>query len=71
MAIDCKCKKQYKTMILQSNCGKPHNYFVKFIDNFLENAKEYEYLSYMININGRLVNSSLDLSKKPKKYYFQ
>ena len=38
-------------MILQSNCGKPHNYFVKFKDNVLENAKEYEYLSSMININ--------------------
>jgi hypothetical protein len=57
-------------MILQIDCGKPQNYFVKFKDNFLENAKEYEYLSYMINSNGRLVNSSLDLSKKPKKVLF-
>jgi hypothetical protein len=57
-------------MILQNDCGKPPNYFVKFKDNFLENAKEYEYLSYMVNSNGRLVNSSLDLSKKPKSIIF-
>ena len=55
-------------MILQNNCGKPPNsQFVKFKDNFLENAKEYKYLGCMINSNGSLVNSSLDLSKKTKK----
>ena len=58
-------------MILQNNCGKPQNsQFVKFKDNFLENAKEYKYLGCMININGSLVNSSLDLSKKDKKVLF-
>ena len=55
-------------MILQNNCGKPKNSFVKFKDNFLENDKEYKYLRCMINSNGNLVNSSLDLSKKD---YFQ
>ena len=57
-------------MILQNNCGKPTNSFVKFKDNFLENVKEYKYLGCMINSNGRLVNSSLDLSKKAKKVLF-
>ena len=57
-------------MILENNCGKPQNYFVKFKNNFLENAKEYKYLDCMINSNGGLVNSSLHLSKKPKMYYF-
>jgi hypothetical protein len=54
--------KKSKTMILQNNCGKPKNSFVKFKDNFLENVKEYKYLGCMINSNGRLVNSSLDSS---------
>ena len=59
-------------MIRQNNCGKPQNSFVKFKDNFLENVKEYNFLGCVINSNGSLVNSSLDLSKKkPKKYYFQ
>jgi hypothetical protein len=58
-------------MILQNNCGKPKNSFVKFKDNFLENVKEYIYLGCIINSNGSLVNRSLDLSKKPKKDYFQ
>jgi hypothetical protein len=57
-------------MILQNNCDKLQHSFVKFKDDFLENAKEYEYLSCMININGSLVNSSLDLSKKDKKVLF-
>ena len=48
--------------MLRNNCGKPQNSFVKFKDNFLENVKEYKYLGCMINSNGRLVNSSLDLS---------
>ena len=43
---------------------------LKFKDNFLENVKEYKYLGCMINSNGRLVNSSLDLSKKAKKVLF-
>ena len=34
--------KKSKTMILQNNCGKPKNSFVKFKDNFLENVKEYK-----------------------------
>jgi hypothetical protein len=54
-------------MILQNNCGKPQNSFVRFKDNFLENVKEYKYLGCMINSNGSLVNSSLDLSKKRQK----
>jgi hypothetical protein len=29
-------------MILQNNCVKPQNSFVKFKDNFLENVKEYK-----------------------------
>ena len=46
MEIDCKCKKKpSKTMILQNNCGKPKNSFVKFKDNFLKNDKEYKYLN--------------------------
>ena len=57
-------------MILQNNCVKPQNSFVKFKDNFFENAKEYKYLGCMINSNGSLVNSSLDLSKKAKKKYY-
>ena len=43
---------------------------LKFKDNFLENAKEYKYLGCLINSNGSLVNSSLDLSKKAKKVLF-
>jgi hypothetical protein len=35
-------------MILQNNRVKPHNSFVKFKDNFLENAKEYKYVGCMI-----------------------
>jgi hypothetical protein len=58
-------------MILQNNCGKPqYSQFVKFKDNFLEIAKEYKYLDCIINSNGSLVNSSLDLSKKTKKVLF-
>jgi hypothetical protein len=59
--------KKSKTMILQNNCGKPQNSFVKFKDNFLENAKGYKYVGCMINSIGSLVYSSLDLSKKDKK----
>jgi hypothetical protein len=43
------------------------NSFVKFKDNFLENFKEYKYLGCMINSNGSMVNSSLDLLKKSQK----
>jgi hypothetical protein len=57
-------------MILQNNCGKPQNSFVKFKDNFLENAKGYKYVGCMINSIGSLVYSSLDLSKKDKKVLF-
>jgi hypothetical protein len=49
---------------------KPQNSYVKFKDNFLENVKEYKYLGCMINNNGSLVNSSLDLSKKAQKVLF-
>ena len=63
--------KKPKTMILQNNCGNPPNsQFVKFKDNFLENAKEYKYLGCMIDNNGNLVNSSLDLSKKTETVLF-
>ena len=55
-------------MILQNNCDKLQHSFVKFKDDFLENAKEYEYLGCTIKSNGSLVNSSLDLKKK---YYLQ
>ena len=61
------CDKWQLTMILQNNCVKPQNYFVKFKDNFLSNVKEYKYLGCMGNSNGSLVNSSLDLSKKTQK----
>jgi len=61
--------KKSKTMILQNNCVKPLNYFVKFKDDFLENVKEYKYLGCMINSYGSLVNSSFDLSKKVKVAY--
>jgi hypothetical protein len=56
--------------MLRNNCGKPQNSFVKFKDNFLENVKEYKYLGCIINSNGSLVNSSLDLSKSPKSIIF-
>jgi hypothetical protein len=45
-------------MILQNNCVKPQNYFVKFKDNFLSNVKEYKYLGCNV-IENKYANRKL------------